>query len=171
MQNFNSRTLLAAVGVVAVAIIIIVAMVLPDQQIQVSDTGNQPTKPEVVKKEIEPTKLPDKFPSDFPVENGAPILDNNVQTSADGRFQATRSFETSKSLAANLQIYSDYFKNNGWTIGDTINQDVYKAIGATKGTLSARVSMNDNSLTKKKTIDIYISQVIGSPTPSANSSR
>jgi hypothetical protein len=162
MENFTTSHKMtwtfATIGIIAVAIIVILAMVMPKKNPATNTPANQQGPVEITKKNIDPAELPPMFDSDFPVESGSPILLNELQTLSDGRAQATRSFETKKTLAENFKLYSDYFKANNWIITDTIDQAGYKVIGATRSSLSARVELNDNTVTKQKTVDIFISR-------------
>ena len=62
----------------------------------------------VVKKmDVDFSKLPEKFPTNIPIESGAKITQNYNATTPEGEFQATRSFVTTKTLAENIKIYSN----------------------------------------------------------------
>ncbi len=108
----------------------------------------------VEKREIDATKLPESFPKDIPIEQGATVTQNYNAISAGGRFQATRVFETTKSLDANIKIYQDYFKANKWTINAFVDQENYKMILATKDNFQIQVSINHNIISGINTVDI-----------------
>ncbi len=147
-----------AVGLLVVAIAVIGALSGKKQATDKSQ-GDGLVQATTTRKVVEDSKLPDKFPANIPQESGAVILQNDVQTSINGRFQATRSYETSKTLAENYQIYQTYFQQNGWKITTSTNEAAYKSITATKGDLSLQVNLNDNQLTKTRTVDLYLIQI------------
>ncbi len=110
----------------------------------------------VTKKNIPVEQTPDKFPKDVPIEDGAVITQNYNATAVDGRFQATRTFETTKTLDANYKIYQDYMKNNDWEVKANVNTENYKMLLGVNGTAQLQVSINENSVTKVKTVDISL---------------
>lgn len=115
---------------------------------------NDKPKSVVTKKDVPTNEVPDKFPKDIPVEADAKITQNYNATSVDGTFQATRVFETKKTLDANFKIYQDYLKNNNWKIESTVNQPEYKMLYASSGASTIQIAMNDNKVAKVSTIDI-----------------
>ncbi len=163
MENFLSSRkvvwLFAVIGVIAIAAVGIAYMYSRNK---VAPQAQQPsnTQAQITKRDIPTSQLPDKFPSDIPQEAGARITQNDVQTTTDGRFQASRSFVTAKTLDENLKIYQTYFQSNGWATSITLNGPTYKALTATKGDLSVQVSLNDNTATQQKTVDIYLVQKV-----------
>jgi hypothetical protein len=63
--------------------------------------------------------LPEAFPAGLPIEAGAKIVNNYNAVSTDGkRIQATRVFESAKTVAENAALYQAYVNDtkNGWTI-------------------------------------------------------
>jgi hypothetical protein len=152
-----------AVGFLAV-IVAVIGGVVGRGKVQDKPQDNQTMlQASTIRKAVDENSLPDKFPADFPRESGAKILQNDVQTSADGKFQATRSYETAKTLADNFQIFQTYFQKTGWKVTDSVNALNFKSITAVKGDLSLKVSLNNNELTKTQTVDLYLIQV--TPTP------
>ncbi len=123
---------------------------------QTNTPANAQKKQDVQIKKVDNSKLPDQFPADIPLETGATVTGNYNATAADGRSQATRSFETTKTLDDNFKLYSDFFKKSGYTVNSTINQANFKAILASKGDLKVQVNMSTNPTTKVKTIDITV---------------
>lgn len=161
MQNLLSSRKLP--WVFAVVGIIVVALAIAGSKYRSKSQGTAPTNTEskVVTTNIAPSQLPDKFPSDIPQESGAAVLKNDVQFATDGRFQATRSYVTAKSLDENIKIFRNYFQTHGWTLTTNVDQPLFKSISATKGDLNMQVSINDNQLSKQKTVDIYVVQKVG----------
>ncbi len=110
----------------------------------------------VLKNEVSTNKLPDQFPTTVPIESGAEITQNYNASTPDGRFQSTRAFVTTKSLADNLKTYQDYLKSNGWKVLATIDEETYKMILGTKDQSQLQVSISENTISKVKTVDISL---------------
>lgn len=109
---------------------------------------------------VDSAELPELFPKDIPIEKDAKITQNYNATSPDGRFQATRAFETKKTLDENLKIYQDYFKKNKWEVQSTLDTDAnYKMIFAVKLPYQVQISMNKNTTTGVKTVDISLTKL------------
>lgn len=112
----------------------------------------------VVKTNVDFDKAPKGFPEGVPIEAGAKLTQNYNATSPDGRFQATRVFETAKTLDENLAIYSDYLKKQGWVVGSTLNDPTYKVISGTKGLQNMQIVIDENKVNKIKTVSITYSE-------------
>lgn len=149
-----------AVGLLAILIAIIGSWTGRRQTSNNQSNEQNLVQATTITKTVDNSKLPDNFPANFPQEPGAVILRNDVQTSADGKLQATRSYVTVKSLADNFKLFQDYLKKNNWTVTVLANQTDHKTLGATKDNLSLQVNLNDNQLTKQKTVDLYLIQTI-----------
>lgn len=125
-----------------------------------SDTSavNQAEQPEVkkqiVKKDLAPEVAPERFPANIPIENGAKITQNYNATAPDGRFQATRAFETSLTLAQNLTLYKDFLLKDGWKIETNLDMENYKMVLGTKGNAQLQVSIDNNAAIGMKTVNI-----------------
>jgi hypothetical protein len=111
---------------------------------------------EVARTQVDQSKLPDKFPADIPIEKNATTTDNYNASATNGMSQATRKFETVKTLDANFKLYSDFFSKNGWQTTNTINQPELKVIFAAKDGMNAQVVIAKNSITNKSTVEISI---------------
>lgn len=107
----------------------------------------------IVKAEVPLDRVPQLFPEDIPIEKGAKITQNYNATSSDGHFQATRAFETKKSLAESFKIYQDYFKKNNWEVRASLDQENYKMLAATKDAYYIQVSMNIGTIDISLTIN------------------
>lgn len=112
------------------------------------------------KQEVEPTKNPEKFPTDVPIESGARITQNYNASTTDGRFQATKEFQTNKTLAENLTIYRSYLESNGWEIRSTVDQENYKMIFGVKGNADLQVSMDYNSEQDMRKVTIFYTESV-----------
>ena len=98
-------------------------------------------------------KLPERFPSDFPVEAGAKIL-SNYNYEKDGVFQSTRQFESQKTLAENYEIYKEYLGSNGWTVNSNMNLATSKFLLAIKDGSTVSINISANSFTGQNVVDI-----------------
>jgi hypothetical protein len=161
MEDFlaSKRMIWIFVGIGLLAVLVIaITLVATSKSRPAGQNAVSPAKSQVVKTKVDPAKLPEKFPADFPQETGATILANDVQTTSDGKFQATRSYVSAKTLEDNVKIFQSYFQKTGWKVTSTVEQPRYKAISATKEDLNIQINMNDNQVTKQKTVDIYVVQ-------------
>src|SRR5688572_25742188 len=130
-----------------------IAKVLVIQQYRSTPTA-KPAEVRIDKKDLDASQLPEKFPADLPLEAGAKVTQNYNITTDDGRFQATRTFETSKTLEENVKIYTDYFNKNGWQAGTAIDNKDSKVLSATKGGSSLQIAISQNPVTQIKTVNI-----------------
>lgn len=109
----------------------------------------QPKKVEVTN--VETTKLPDRFPADIPVEQGAIITYNYNAINAAGKFQASREFISKKTMDENFTFYQDTLKKAGWTVSSAIDDTAHtqKIILASKGGNSLNIRIyTDNGKVK-----------------------
>ncbi len=92
------------------------------------------------------TKLPDRFPSDVPIEAGAQITQNFNAVNSSGKFQASREFISKKTVEENYTLYQAVLKQNGWTVTSTTTSSVQSIILATKGadSLNIRIYSSNN---------------------------
>jgi len=152
-----SKKILGIIAVIIVALLIIV-FVSKSQRTANNSNQNTNTAPVIAKSEVPTSQLPNKFPGNLPMEAGAEITGNYNATTPDGRFQATRSFVTKQTLAANLKLYSDYLKNNGWTSLAVVDQTTYKMVVGTKGNQQLQISIDENASSKVKTVTITLTE-------------
>ncbi len=155
MDFLQSKKIIWVFAIIAIAAVLVAVIAGMMAKKKVS-TSVKSEEVKVNQKEVDQTKLPDKFPSEIPLEQGAKITQNYNATGSDGRFQATRAFVTAKTLDANYKIYTDFFKNNGWQLETGVNQTEVKVINASKDKLHAQVTLNYNVTTQLKTVDITI---------------
>ena len=104
-------------------------------------------------------KLPENFPTNLPLEDNVEVTQNYNATTEDGRFQATRTYESKKTLAENLAIYREYLNGNGWNIVSTVDQPTYKKISGTQGIQTIQISLSENVNTKVKTVSISLTEL------------
>ena len=147
------------IGIAAIIGSLVYAMIVHKSVINQNVVDENKEQIQIVKKEVDKAKSPEKFPSNIPIESGAVITQNYNATAPDGRFQATRVFQTTKSLAENLTIYKKYLEDNDWKVASTVNLDNYKMIFGTKGNSQLQVSIDQNSESKDKTVNISYTEL------------
>lgn len=153
-SNTYHKAFLAAAIIIAVALVVFIVMVAfpirnADKKMAVKPSQQKKT-------ELPVSQTPAKFPAEVPIEKGAKILQNYNISDADS-LQATRVFETTKSLDENFNLYKEFFTKNGWTIINTLNQPQLKVISATKEDFHAQVTIAENAK-KVKTVDLSFTQ-------------
>ncbi len=127
----------------------------PDSNNPTVNDGSDLTK----KTEVDSSEAPEKFPSDIPIEAGARITQNYNATTADGRFQATREFESTKTLAENLTLYRNYMTSEGWEVRSTVDQENYKMLFGVKDNTNLQISMDFNSELETRRVTIFFTEV------------
>lgn len=101
----------------------------------------------VTKKEVPANEAPSGFPSEVPIEAGAKITQNYEADTTDGRHQATRTFESSRTVAQNYQTYLNFLTQNGWEVTNKLQTDNLASVFGKKddAELSATISKNSIS--------------------------
>ncbi len=102
-------------------------------------------EPEIT--QVDPGKSPDSFPA-IPISSDAVIVNNFNAATPDGRIQATRTFENSRSVTDNFSYYHQFLADskNGWTVVSEVNNagdPSHKVIFAKNvdGTLTINISI------------------------------
>lgn len=113
-EKSNNKTRLIIVIAVIVVIIVIVAVWWFWKSAGPTQTA---TSSNVVT-QVPTDQLPETFPPNIPLEPNRQITNNFNVSATNGQEQATRSFESLKSIAQNVSIYSSFLSDpaNGWTI-------------------------------------------------------
>ena len=111
------------------------------------------------------SRLPDQFPSDFPLEEpGNLVTQNYVAAATDGRFQQTRVFVTTRKLDNAIAIYRNYFLTHGWTILNDVGFPNLKVLLARKpgGRPSdlMQVNIDENDITHVRSISLNWTPVL-----------
>jgi hypothetical protein len=120
-------------------------------------------KLEVKETPVDPTRLPEGFPREIPLETGSVVVQNyNATTTGSSNTvttQSTRAFESKKSVEKNFQLYQDFFLKNDWLINTTNEGQGYKSLSAQKSGVTVRVHISQNSITNIVTVNITASPV------------
>lgn len=116
-------------------------------------------KAAIEKVDLKSNILPKGLPENLPLEKNARITQNFTATAKDGTFQATRGYETAKTLSENLSVYTKYLQDNGWDVSSTINNANYKKVSGSKGMSNLQVSMSENIGKKVKTVTIFLTEL------------
>jgi hypothetical protein len=143
-------------AIIAVIVIAIFALKPKKEGNHNADQQNGNKQVKIERTDIEATKIPPKIPTDIPFESGATISQNYAATTSDGKTQGTRVFETKKSITDAYKVYETYFKQNNWTVVSTVDQPQLKSISAQKDGVLVHVSVNENNVTKVKTVDVTV---------------
>jgi len=109
--------------------------------------------------DVDKNKLPEKFPSDVPLETEAVITYNYNAINAAGEYQSSREFVSKKTPDENFALYQSALKSSGWTLSSAIDDTVraQKIILASKGsnnlniriyTDAGQVKVSINNITK-----------------------
>lgn len=123
------------------------SQIKPDQQ-------NAPTIPRVSLSDVPKDKLPEGFVAGFPLESGAEVL-NNYTSKSDAGLQSTRRFVSKKTLDANFKLYSDYLKQNKWTINGSTDSGTVRSIAAVSPDgISVNITIAQNILSKQNEVEI-----------------
>lgn len=158
-QESIKKMLVGLIIIIALAIgvTLVISMFKKDDGAQ--QNTNQVESPIQSKTDIPVDKLPDKFPVNVPVEDGAEISQNYNASTKDGSVQATREFVTNKTLAENLTIYKKYLQDNGWIVSATVDTETYKMVAGSKEKQELQISIGENTASKVKTVSISLTQL------------
>jgi hypothetical protein len=113
---------------------------------------------EVKKTNVDFANNPDKFPSNVPIEQDAKLTQNYNAQTPDGKFQATKTFQTEQSLSANLSLYTNFLNQDGWKVIATTDDQTYKMVTGTKGKQTLQISIDENKINKVKTVSITLTE-------------
>jgi Tfp pilus assembly protein PilV len=148
----SKKNIILIALVVVLVIVLGITAYLNKRNNQAASTAQQQTKAELVKKDISPEQLPDKFPTDIPIEKNAPIVQNFNATN-DSLFQATRAFISKESVDKNIALYKQYLEKNGYTI-TPLEHDNFKSLMGKRDGNTLQVSVDYNQLAKFVTVTI-----------------
>jgi len=86
---------------------------------------NEEVTPGNIVTEVPVFAVPKDFPVEIPMETNIKILTNYNAVNPAGRLQATRSFESKRTVEENAAFYQKYFSKNdaGWALEDELNID------------------------------------------------
>lgn len=148
------------IGLVVFAVIVVGALIgLMVTRHNQPPAASQIAPLQVNKTEVSTEKLPEKFPTDIPLESGANIINNYNATTPDGRFQATRTFQTSKSLSDNLAIYSKYLTDHKWVVKTVSGSESAKMVSGSKDNQRLQITLSENSESHIKTVAISYTEL------------
>lgn len=159
MTGIELCFILLAIGSVLALLLIylLVSGGLGRQQSSVNQKGsaNQP-KFSVAKKEVAKEQAPSGFPADIPIEAGAKIVQNYQADTTDGRHQATRVFESAKTVKQNYQLYLDWLTKNGWEVKTKSAADIVASIYAVKSGSQLTATISKNTVTGVVTVGLSV---------------
>ncbi len=164
MSDQFKKIFFGFIAVILLIVVISLLMMFVVKKKQPTTVQTQTSQNNLVKKQdVDVNKNPEKFPADIPIESGAKITQNYNATAQDGRFQATRVFETKKTLDENLTIYKNYLSKAGYKVQSTVDQNNYKMIFGTKDEASLQISIDNNTAFNIKTVSINYTETPTAP--------
>lgn len=108
----------------------------------------------VVKKEVDASQTPSGFPAEIPIEAGAAIVQNYEAEISDGRHQATRVFQSSKTVAENYELYLDFMNKDGWEVQSQSQAETVASLYGVKAGSELTVSITKNTVTGAVTVGL-----------------
>jgi hypothetical protein len=163
MENFTSShkmiwtfVIIALLAIVATAVISLGYKSGTDQGNN-NQTGNQQVQ--IDHKEVPAAQLPEKFPSDLPIEANAKVVDNFNSTISNGNFQATRQYESAKSPDENYKTFESFFAKNGWQTLTSSNTGTDKSLTVEKGDTVIQALFYTNTVSKANIVKISVTVV------------
>lgn len=146
-----------ALGMLALIIVVAVIVYLKYRASSQAPANQINPLTQVQQKEVPFNKLPDKFPPELiALEQGAKLLQNYNASKPGAPFQATRVYETKKSLDEAIGVYKKFFNDNEWAIKKLSNAPQIKAIVAQNHKLLVQVNASENITTKVRTVDVTV---------------
>jgi hypothetical protein len=107
---------------------------------------------------LAPSQVPQQFPPELlPLEQGATLTENFNASTDDGRFQATRAYQTQQSLPEVIKAYQSLLAKNAWAIQSTLDQPTLEVLIANKGDLQVLIAANQNTNTGVDTVTVTAS--------------
>lgn len=157
-MELNNPVLKLTVIVAALFALLFVAIQLSKHPISDKNTPQDESQKNYQINNVEKSKLPNKFPSDLPQEVGAVVTQNFNATGQDGTYNATREFESSKTLAQNITTYTKYLKDNDWEIKATIDQSTIKMVMGKKENQTLQIVAAVNPTKEVNVITITLTE-------------
>ena len=161
MENKNSQpgSGLTNNQLLKILVVVAVLFLLLYVAIQINTFKNdklatQPLPAQVQKTNVDFDKVPEKFPTNIPIESGARLTQNYNAVTPEGAFQATRTFVTEKSLTENIDFYTDFLSKDGWKTNLSADQANFKMISGAKDGKKINISADENKISKIKTVTI-----------------
>lgn len=170
MDPQNSKSVYYGIAAIVILLVVFAGVyffVLAPRNPQ--QPAGQPTgiKANVSKKDVDTKILPDNFPSTIPLEASAKITQNYNASSVDGRVQATRAFDSKKTILENDAIYTSFFTNDKWKVTHTFDKPDLKVIVASKDNQFVQIKIQKTTSTQTPS-NVEISYSILPNTTSGN---
>jgi len=148
--------LLLAIGITAILIGLVVAIVGKQYVGNTASTYQAPYSDQ--KQDVSGSQLPTGMPSSIPVEAGAKILENSNSTTSNNALQATRVFESKKTLAENYAIYEKFLTDNNWNVVTRLSEGNNRVLAGRSGQSTLQISMDQDPQTKVVKVSLYYVQ-------------
>lgn len=141
---------------------------LVGQKSSIKNTGTESSEkkePEIIKQKlgttvqnVDPDKLPELIPSDFPLDFSAALIENFNSVSQIGLRESKRSYVSQKPISEVFASFERYFTKNDWNVGFTKNDEKNKIIIADKNGLSLNINLNETMSGNYKTVSIIATE-------------
>lgn len=156
--NTSKNILLAVVGVIVLLVIILfLSGSGPKTGQKPNPYKQEPQK--VTRQEVPKEQAPSGFPADIPIETGAKITQNFLAKVSDGRTQATRVFESKKTVKQNYDLYASFLTKNTWKTDGSSETPNLSSLLATKGGSQLTINIAKNTISGIVTVELnYISK-------------
>lgn len=155
--NKSHLKLIAGLLVLTVLVIIGVMFFMQNNEEQ-QPQATAPQQEGITKSDIPSDQVPSKIPANAPIENTPYVLHNYSVTTPEGQIQHTRTYQTEKTLAQNMKIFTDYLKAEKWEISNPIDQEDYKMVSGYKGNQNLQFEMNVEPVTGINTVTVSFTE-------------
>ena len=95
------------------------------------------------------TKVPEDFPTDIPLEEGAGI-NQSYGLDYTGQKQLTMVFASKKTMKNNYALYADFLKKQQWTVSNQYESETLSALYGTKEGLAMNVTISVSTPTSSQ---------------------
>lgn len=147
--NQPKITLIGAIFVLAIVVWLFQQTGLPPEE-------TSPTlSPElqVIKKDLPANKAPSGFLTEIPIESSGKIVQNYEAKNYDYQ-QATRVFQSQKTVAENYDLYYKFLTDHKWLIKNHLQTKNLATLVGSKNNWDLSVNISENSLTGIVTVSL-----------------
>lgn len=102
------------------------------------------------------TKMPTDFPTDIPVEKGAPVA-QSYSLNYVGQKQLTIVFPSSKTVTENYILYTDFLKKQNWNISNKYESEKVSSLYGMKESNDINITISENTSSPSAVSQVSIS--------------
>lgn len=158
-DNSFKKLLLLLAGLILVLVVIILLAGKEKGQVTTPIEEGEISQ-KIIRKDIPQDQIPEGFVKEVPLEAGGKIVQNFSADTPDNRHQATRVFESAKTVEDNFSLYLNFFKTNNWIINGQTKSAALSSISASKDGREVIINIVKNSQTKIVTVEVNTLTVI-----------